>query len=165
MTKLVDMIAFAYTVHYVAPSNPNVDEWTSDELLYKSINIALVNDIQIRSALNICETFPPLKLIYKEIWKYKEKLKAIERSNYLSFCYESLEKSQMSLVIFGSSLSNQDAHIVKAINYKKNCRDLAISIHIGKKSAKILEEELKYFQNKFPKHKINFYDSQTLFEF
>ena len=67
MTKLVDMIAIAYTVHYVAPSNPNIDEWTSDDLLYKSIHIALVNDIQIRSALNICETFPPLKLIYKSI--------------------------------------------------------------------------------------------------
>ena len=67
MTKLVDMIAFAYTVHYVAPSNPNADEWTSDELLYKSINIALLNNIQIRTALNICETFPPLKLIYKSI--------------------------------------------------------------------------------------------------
>ena len=67
MTKLVDMIALAYMVHYVAPSNPNVDEWTSDDLLYKSIHIALVNDIQIRSALNICEIFPPLKLIYKSI--------------------------------------------------------------------------------------------------
>ena len=67
MTKLVDMITIAYNIRYIAPSNPNVDEWTSDELLYKSIHIALVNDIQIRSALNICETFPPLKLIYKSI--------------------------------------------------------------------------------------------------
>ena len=67
MTKLVDMISIAYNIRYTAPSNPNVDEWTSDELLYKSIHIALVNDIQIRSALNICETFPPLKLIYKSI--------------------------------------------------------------------------------------------------
>ena len=67
MTKLVDIIAFARNIRYTEPHNPNVDEWTSDELLYKSINIALVNDIQIRSALNICETFPPLKLIYKSI--------------------------------------------------------------------------------------------------
>ena len=67
MTKLVDMIAIAYTVPYIAPSNPNVNEWTSDELLYKSIHIALINDIQIRAALNTCETFPPLKLIYKSI--------------------------------------------------------------------------------------------------
>ena len=68
MTKLVDIIAFARTIQYTEPHNPNVDEWTSDELLYKSINIALVNDIQIRSALNICETFPPLKLVYKSIF-------------------------------------------------------------------------------------------------
>ena len=67
MTKLVDMIAFARNIRYIEPDNPNVDEWTSDDLLYKSIHIALVNDIQIRSALNICETFPPLKLIYKSI--------------------------------------------------------------------------------------------------
>lgn len=67
MTKLVDMLAFARNIRYIEPDNPNVDEWTSDELLYKSIHIALVNDIQIRSALNICDTFPPLKLIYKSI--------------------------------------------------------------------------------------------------
>ena len=67
MTKLVDMIAFARNIRYIEPRNPNVDEWTSDDLLYKSIHIALVTDIQIRSALNICETFPPLKLIYKSI--------------------------------------------------------------------------------------------------
>jgi hypothetical protein len=67
MTKLVDMIAFARTIQYREPRNSIVDEWTSDELLYKSIHIALVNDIQIRSALNICESFPPLKFIYKSI--------------------------------------------------------------------------------------------------
>ena len=47
MTKLVDMIAFARNIRYIEPDNPNVDEWTSDDLLYKSIHIALVNDIQI----------------------------------------------------------------------------------------------------------------------
>ena len=97
--------------------------------------------------------------------KYKEKLKTIERSNYLSFCYEALEQSTNDLVIFGSSLSNQDAHIVKAINHKRNRRDLAISIHIGEKSAQDLEKELKYFRNKFPRHKVTFYDSRTLFKF
>ena len=67
MTKIVDMIAFARTIQYIEPQNPNVDKWTNDELLYKSINIALVNDIQIRASLNICESFPPLKIIYKTI--------------------------------------------------------------------------------------------------
>jgi len=67
MTKLVDMIAFARTIQYIEPHNPNVDTWTSDELLYKSINIALVNDIQIRASVNICKSFPFLKIIYKTI--------------------------------------------------------------------------------------------------
>lgn len=67
MTKLVDMIVIAQTVPYVEPISQNIDEWTSDELLFKSINIALENGIQIRAALNICNTFPPLKIIYKSI--------------------------------------------------------------------------------------------------
>ena len=67
MTKLADMIVIAENVPYVGPVNTNIDEWTSDELLYHSIHIALVNRVQIRTALNICETFPPLKLIYKSI--------------------------------------------------------------------------------------------------
>jgi len=97
--------------------------------------------------------------------KYKEKLKAIERSNYLSFCYKSLEKSQSRLVIFGSSLSNQDAHIAKAINYKRNKRELAIAIHIGNKSKNELEEETQRLKIKFKSHKIYFFDSETILKF
>lgn len=67
MTKLVDMINIAYNVPYYKPYSQNTDEWTSDELLYESINIALVNGVQIKAALNICQSFPPLKLIYKSI--------------------------------------------------------------------------------------------------
>jgi hypothetical protein len=67
MAKLVDLIAIAQNIPYIVPSNQNVDDWNSDELLYESIHIALVNGIQIRAALNICNTFPPLKLIYKSI--------------------------------------------------------------------------------------------------
>jgi len=67
MTKLVDMIVIAQNVPYYEPISQNIDEWTSDELLYKSINISLENGIQIRAALNICNTFPPLKIIYKSI--------------------------------------------------------------------------------------------------
>lgn len=97
--------------------------------------------------------------------KYKEKLKAKERSNYLSFCYERLEKSQNRLVIFGSSLSNQDAHITNAINYKKKRRELAIAIHIGNKSKNELAEIMKRLKAKFRFHKIYFFDSETIFDF
>ena len=96
---------------------------------------------------------------------YKEKMKAIERSNYLSFCYENLEKSKNKLVIFGSSLSSQDVHIAKAIRYKKNNRKLAISIHISNKSVNELKREIKRLKAKFISHKIYFFNSETIFKF
>jgi len=96
---------------------------------------------------------------------YKEKLKAIERSTYLSFCYETLEGSINKLVIFGSSLSNQDAHIIDAIKYRGNNRELAIAIHIGNKSKGDLEKEIKRLKDRFKSHKIYFFDSETIFKF
>lgn len=95
---------------------------------------------------------------------YKEKLKAIERSNYLSFCYETLKESEKPLVIFGASLK-YDKHIIKAINHKKSKRKLAISIHIGDKSTNKLAAEISRFKKDFKGHKIYFFDSETIFEF
>ena len=95
----------------------------------------------------------------------KEKLKAIARSNYLNFCYESLKISENKLVIFGSSLSYQDTHIANAINYKRNKRELAIAIHIGNKSKTDLEKEIRRLKAKFKSHKTYFFDSETIFEF
>ena len=34
MAKLVDLIAIAQNIPYIVPSNQNVDDWNSDELLY-----------------------------------------------------------------------------------------------------------------------------------
>jgi hypothetical protein len=67
MTKLVEMVAIAEQIPYIPPTNTNVDEWTNDEMLYESIHIGLVNSIQVRTALNMCNTYPPLKLIGKSI--------------------------------------------------------------------------------------------------
>lgn len=97
--------------------------------------------------------------------KYKEKLKTIERSSYLSFCYESLGTSENKLVIFGSSLSYQDTHIANAINYRRNRRELAIAIHIGNKSRDELQEIMKRLKAKFKSHNIYFFDSETIFKF
>lgn len=97
--------------------------------------------------------------------RYKEKLKAIERSDYLGFCYGSLEESQNKLVIFGSSLLPQDTHIVNAINHRRNKRELALSVHVGTKSSNELESEIKRIKAKFIGHKIDFYNSETIFNF
>jgi hypothetical protein len=67
MTKLEDLIVVAQNITYIEPINENIDEWSNDELLYKSIHIALHNIIQIKAGLYICNMFPPLKLIYKSI--------------------------------------------------------------------------------------------------
>ena len=67
MTKLEEMIILAQNISYREPTSANIDEWTSIELIYKSIHIALQNNIQIRAALYMCNQFPPLKFIYKSI--------------------------------------------------------------------------------------------------
>ena len=67
MSKLVEMIAIAEKIPYIPPTNSNEDEWTKEEMLYESIHISLVNKIQVRTALNMCNTYPPLKLIGKSI--------------------------------------------------------------------------------------------------
>ena len=67
MSKLIEMIVIAEKIPYIPPTNTNVDEWTKDEMLYESIHIGLMNNIQVRTVLNMCNTYPPLKIIGKSI--------------------------------------------------------------------------------------------------
>jgi hypothetical protein len=67
MTKLVELIIIAQNIPYIEPQSENMDHWSSDELVFKSIYIALNNPVQIKAGLHICNQFPPLKLIYKSI--------------------------------------------------------------------------------------------------
>lgn len=93
----------------------------------------------------------------------EQKKEAIGRSNYLRFALKKLEESDHSLVIFGSSLSDPDKHIVDAIN--SNQRDLAISIHVGSKANDELISEKHRIKSKFPRHTVKFFKSDTLFNF
>lgn len=96
----------------------------------------------------------------------QEKEKTIEQSVYLGDCLKSLEVSGSKLVIFGSSLSYQDQHIINAINYKENNnRELAIAIHVVNKSTDDLENIIKHLKDTFKFHKTQFFDSTTLFHF
>jgi hypothetical protein len=67
MVKLEELITIAQNINYVEPASTNIDEWNNDELVYKSIQIALHNVVQIKAGLYMCNMFPPLKLIYKSI--------------------------------------------------------------------------------------------------
>jgi hypothetical protein len=98
-----------------------------------------------------------------------EKQETIGTSNYLDFALRKLRSSKENLVIFGTSLSRQDQHIIDAIDYihKTNHRtkDLAISVHISTKSRETLEREIDETRNKFRNCNIYLFDSETLFDF
>lgn len=96
--------------------------------------------------------------------KGKDKEVSISRSTYLNFALDALKGSTESLVIFGTSLS-VDQHIIEAINYNRNDRHLAISIHVNKRSSEEVESEVHRIKSKFPRHEIEFYNSDTLFKF
>lgn len=67
MTKLTELILIAQNVYYIKPKTTDIDKWSSDELVFESIHIALNSEVQIKAGLHMCNQFPPLKLIYKAI--------------------------------------------------------------------------------------------------
>lgn len=93
------------------------------------------------------------------------KLKAIQSNSYLSFCLKQLESNaDKTLVIFGQSLSEQDAHIVKVID--KHYDKVAISICVDDyETMGEFKAEKNRVSGLFKKTDLEFYDSRTLFDF
>jgi hypothetical protein len=61
-----------------------------------------------------------------------DKLRSINASDYLSYCWRMLGETNCPVVIFGHSLSDQDRHLVDAVN-EHDERPIAISITGGSK--------------------------------
>lgn len=57
----------------------------------------------------------------------RDKLRAIEGNEYLAHALERLRRCQLPLVVFGSSLSEQDRHLIDALNEHPN-RPVAVSM-------------------------------------
>lgn len=95
----------------------------------------------------------------------QDKLEAIKQSNYLNFALRKLKETERNLVIFGTSLSDPDQHVIDAIN--ENNRDLAVSIHIHDiKSREKVKSEIDRIKRKFEDHHtVDFFKSDTLFKF
>lgn len=93
------------------------------------------------------------------------KLKAIQSNSYLSFCLRQLESnSDKTLVVFGQSLSEQDAHIVKIID--KHYEKVAISIRVDDyETMGEVKAEKNRISGQFKKTELDFYDAKTLFDF
>lgn len=97
--------------------------------------------------------------------KSETKLKAIQSNKYLLFALNQFTKcNDKNLVIYGQSLSGQDEHLVKIID--KSFDKIAISIRpqswgtIGE-----LRAEKNRISSHFKKTKVDFYDSNSLFNF
>ncbi len=91
----------------------------------------------------------------------EQKLRAISRSPYLMFAFSKFKECSESLVIYGSSFSEQDQHIVSALDRKK--RNIAVSLFIGDKKGGNLKKEMSDIRSQLTRHDVVFFDSSTLF--
>ncbi|MFC3833849.1 MULTISPECIES: DUF4917 family protein [Deinococcus] len=91
-----------------------------------------------------------------------EKLRKIKTNLYLSFAYKRIKECKNGLIVFGTSLSSQDAHIVKAISESAVDR-IAFGIYVGSKDPFEVESEKARVKVLFKDKKITwtFFDSST----
>jgi hypothetical protein len=93
----------------------------------------------------------------------EDKLLSIRNSDYLWFALTKLEDANDHVVVFGTSLSAPDQHVVAALNRKP--RRLAVSILVDDKSQEDLLSEMYQLKSKLTCHEIVFFDSSSLFQF
>lgn len=94
----------------------------------------------------------------------QDKANKINRSAYLSFCRTNFRKARRQMVIYGSSLSDQDAHFISDLNTYK--RDLAISMRCEGKTIPQLQAERTTLISKFNHlidERVEVFDSDGLF--
>lgn len=131
-----------------------------------------VKDLKIKRASAFVEL---IEIIAGEIQKghfplfvtegtWQDKLKAIYRSNYLYFCLQKLKTYKKSpIVIYGSSLSGFDSHIINALMSSR--RELIVSIYTLDRNEADLQHEKYSILKQFDGYKpsIEFIDSSSLF--
>jgi len=93
-----------------------------------------------------------------------DKLRTIQDNYYLSTCANYLRRRKDDLVVYGSSFSPPDRHIVGWINESK-IKSIAYSIYIGNKTLPQLKDEISRINNQFGNISIAFFDSSSLFKF
>jgi hypothetical protein len=101
------------------------------ELLIKKDNflpISYLNNL-LEKINKVIENYNRLPIFVSE-GDSNKKLETIYNNRYLNFCYDHLKRSKNNLLIFGSSLSNNDKHIIDAINNNKR-KKVYYSIYIS----------------------------------
>jgi len=92
----------------------------------------------------------------------QEKELAIYRNYYLRFSNHYFRESRSKLVIYGVSFSSPDEHVVHSI--RGSTAQLAIAVRTSGKSEVEIQQWCADASRKFPKTKIVFFDSSTLFK-
>jgi hypothetical protein len=95
---------------------------------------------------------------------FQDKENKINRNGYLSFCRTNFKNASRNLVIYGSSLSDQDTHFINDLNY--NRRNLAIGVYCEGRTVEQLRSLRLGILSKFNRLKneeIVFFDSDGLF--
>lgn len=87
-----------------------------------------------------------------------DKETVIRSSDYLTFALEQFAAHQGRLVVFGHSLGESDAHLVRAMQRWGN-RPIAISIRPGEPHE--LRERMASYVHNLPKAEITFFDAST----
>jgi len=91
--------------------------------------------------------------------KAREKLDSIHRSDYLSFAYQQLAQQTGPFVVFGSSLGDQDQHLVNAMRRWRDAR-IAVSIYPTAAPQDIIAIKAN-LHKRLPESNLLFFDSTT----
>lgn len=90
----------------------------------------------------------------------QHKLQAIEGNDYLAHTLDQLGKCDLPLVVFGSDLSEQDQHLVDALN-RSPSRPVAVSIRREGKSEKEIRATKASIRAGLDANPLFFFDSET----
>jgi predicted house-cleaning noncanonical NTP pyrophosphatase (MazG superfamily) len=92
----------------------------------------------------------------------QEKLRHIMHNKYLAFCYDKLCSITGSLVTIGFSFSDNDSHIIDAINKaaKSRPRGMLLSLYVGVFFDNDLQH-MKEIEYKFKCKKIHYFNAKT----
>jgi hypothetical protein len=91
---------------------------------------------------------------------YREKLRAIENNDYLSYALDRLTNCDSPLVIFGSALAEQDMHLIDAIN-ETPARPVAVSMRPSRSGAKTAMAKQAEIRSRLRAHELHFYNAET----
>ena len=93
---------------------------------------------------------------------YQSKMRKIQQNPYLTFAYSRISQMNGGLVIYVTSLSSQDTHIINAIK-KSSVYRIAVGLHVNGKTAFDIEAEKMTIQQKFQGKniKFHFFDTKT----